>query len=269
MDRGGDGGGDKGGGGGEADRQVVKPTAAHSPGVLLTTLYLPTSCLNSPCNFERLPGVGAAPWNLKPGSRRSMTAGAHPGQPGEHSRGSQTEDAHSRGQAAGEGAPEARQSPSPHLRTLRHAGRPLRLHLVGNQPTQLLPGPPFPPLQMRVIKLTCNDGGDENMNTERSTISSRRARLPASTPSSRLCAPRPCTELPARGSDSRLPASSRFRLTRTPGLCVLVACFEQQRLEAWSRGPNIRNKVSAVGLRPQRSTRWRTSSNNSTPVPGY
>ena len=30
MDGGGDGGGDKGGGG--ANRQVVKPTAAHSPG---------------------------------------------------------------------------------------------------------------------------------------------------------------------------------------------------------------------------------------------
>lgn len=91
---------------------------------------------------------------------------------------------------------------------------------MGNQPTQLLPGPPFPPLQMRVIKLTCNDGGDENMNTECSTISSRRASFLPSTPSSRLCAPWPCTELPARGSDSRLPARSRFQLMRTPGLCV-------------------------------------------------
>ena len=78
---------------GQTGRWSSRPLLTHQ-GLLLTTLYLPTSCLNSPCNFERLHGVGAAPWNLKPGSRRSLT-GAHPGRPGEHSRGSQMEHGHS------------------------------------------------------------------------------------------------------------------------------------------------------------------------------
>lgn len=67
-------------------------------GVFLPTLSLPTSCLNSPYNFEKLPGMGAAPLYLNPGS--DLIAGAHPRAAQEALRGSQTEDAHSQGQSS-------------------------------------------------------------------------------------------------------------------------------------------------------------------------
>lgn len=67
-------------------------------GVFLPTLYLPTSCLNSPYNFEKLPGVGAAPLYLNPGS--DLITGDHPRAAQAALHGSQREDAHSQGQSS-------------------------------------------------------------------------------------------------------------------------------------------------------------------------